>query len=91
MYYYYVLYLLDLVRGIIGSMYSCNMTISDFELGSERLDEEIFNFLESRIYEVSHVHVLVLCNKHCIEELLHQVSVDFHSSGSSGRVGGRET
>ena len=67
-----------MVRGIIGSVYNCNMTLSDLELGSERLDEEIFNFLESRIYEVSHVHVLVLCNKYCIQELLHQVSPEFN-------------
>ena len=58
-------------------MYDNNLTttISHFELGSSvQIEEDIFNFLDSRIYDVSNVNVLVFCNQACLLEILHQVS-----------------
>ena len=69
--------LVELVQDVLSNIYDNNLTttISDFELGSSvQIAEDIFNFLDSRIYDVSNVNVLVFCNQACLLEILHQVS-----------------
>ena len=73
----YLIFLTELAQDLEDDMHrnNFNMTVSEFEFKSSfEIEKDIFNLLESRIYDASSANVLVFCDQTCLLAILRQVS-----------------
>ena len=73
----YLIFLTELTQDLEDDMHrnNFNMAVSEFEFKSSfEIEMDIFNLLESWIYDTSSANVLGFCTQTCLLAILRQVS-----------------